>query len=194
MRVKGDYVLMLLQCIVGVFAIALLRFLKRKVRLDIPSVMLVMYAVFLFCAIFLGEVRSFYYHVPYWDTLLHTFSGAALGALGFSIISLLNDSRSSLVSLSPAFVALFAFCFAVTLGAIWEIYEFAADYLFGTNMQKYALETGEALVGQAALFDTMKDVIVDTIGAGTISLIGYLSLKYQKDWLDHFRIKREKVS
>lgn len=58
------------------------------------------------------------------------------------------------VSMSPAFVALFTFCFALAL-----------DVLFQTNMQKYALEGGEALTGQAALQDTMGDLIVDFIGA-----------------------------
>ena len=69
------------------------------------------------------------------------------------------------VSMSPAFVALFTLCFALTLDVLWEIYEFTVDALFQTNMQKYALEGGEALTGQAALQDTMGDLIVDFIGA-----------------------------
>ena len=69
------------------------------------------------------------------------------------------------VSMSPAFVALFTLCFALALDVLWEIYEFTVDALFQTNMQKYALEGGEALTGQAALQDTMGDLIVDFIGA-----------------------------
>ena len=74
------------------------------------------------------------------------------------------------VSMSPAFVALFTFCFALALDVLWEIYEFTVDALFQTNMQKYALEGGEALAGQAALQDTMGDLIVDFIGALGIAI------------------------
>ena len=74
------------------------------------------------------------------------------------------------VSMSPAFAALFTFCFALALDVLWEIYEFTVDALFQTNMQKYALEGGEALTGQAALQDTMGDLIVDFIGALGIAI------------------------
>lgn len=190
-RVKSDYVLMLVQCALGALAMMIPGLLKRKTGLNIPSAMLIMYAVFLYCAIYLGEVRDFYYRVPHWDTILHIFSGAALGALGFSIVSLLNKSGAMTFSLSPVFVALFAFCFALSLGVIWEIYEFTVDRLLHTNMQKYALETGEPLIGEAALMDTMKDLIVDTIGASIMSVIGYISLKYKKGWLERFLVKHK---
>lgn len=189
-RVKSDYILMLMQSILGALAMQIPGLVNRKVRLNIPSVMMIMYAVFLYCAIYLGEVRNFYYNVPHWDTILHTFSGAALGALGFSVVSLLNKSESIAFSLSPAFVAIFAFCFAVSLGVIWEIYEFSMDYFLHTNMQKYSLESGELLIGQAALTDTMKDLIVDAAGALGMSLVGYTSLKYNKGWLERLHVKR----
>lgn len=188
-RVKGDYVLMLLQCIIGVFAMMLPDVLRRRIGLEIPSVMLIIYAVFLYCAIYLGEVRDFYYLVPHWDTILHIFSGSSLGALGFSLISLLNKSATITISLSPEFVALFAFCFALSLGVIWEFYEFGVDYFLHTNMQKYALGNSVPLVGQAALLDTMKDLIVDAAGAFAISVSGYISLKYKKGWLERFQLK-----
>ena len=75
-RSREDYVLMLLQCLLGIAAIVLPLRLIRQKTLQIPRVMLVLYIAFLYCAIFLGEVRSFYYAVPYWDTILHTMSGA----------------------------------------------------------------------------------------------------------------------
>jgi len=191
-RSKSDYVIILIQCILGIIAMIIPKLLKQKAGLNIPSVMLIIYALFLYCGIYLGEVRNYYYRVPHWDTILHAFSGIALGALGFSIISLLNKSKLDYFSLSPGFVALFAFCFAVTLGVIWEINEFAVDFLFGINTQKYALENGDLLIGQAALFDTMKDLIVDSIGALAVSIIGYISLKYKKGWLDKFKITYKK--
>ena len=189
-RVKSDYVLMLLQCIFGVFAILLPGILKRRVGLNIPSAMIVAYAVFLFAAIYLGEVRAFYYRFPNWDAVLHTFSGAALGALGFTLISLMNRSETVTFSLSPFFISLFAFCFAVALGVVWEFYEYAMDILIGTNMQKYALETGEALIGQEALANTMKDLIVDALGAFAISVIGYIYMKSDKKWIERMQLKK----
>ncbi|MEG1686896.1 MAG: hypothetical protein RR022_08705 [Angelakisella sp.] len=191
-RVKGDYVLMLSQCVLGIFGMMLPGFLKKRVNIEIPSTMLVLYAIFLYCAIYLGEVRSFYYNVPHWDTMLHTFSGAMLGALGFSFINLLNRTDKVPVNLSPAFVATFAFCFALALGIAWEIYEFTADSMMGTNMQKFGTEAGELFLGQAALKDTMKDLIVDTIGALVISIIGYISLKYKKGWVEKLLVHRPK--
>jgi hypothetical protein len=188
-RVKSDYALMLLQCLLGAVAMLLPGFLRRRIHLNIPSAMLIIYAVFLYCAIYLGEVRSFYFRFPQWDTMLHTFSGAALGALGFSLIGLLNRSKSVSVNLSPIFVALFAFCFAVSLGVIWEIYEFTADTFLHTNMQKFALINGELLAGRAALADTMKDLIVDTLGAAVMSVVGYFSLKHNTGWLERVQLK-----
>ncbi|MDR0983427.1 MAG: hypothetical protein LBL93_00245 [Ruminococcus sp.] len=187
-RVKGDYVLMLLQCSFGLVAMLLPGYLQNKVRMNIPNAMMIAYAVFLFCAIYLGEVRDFYYVVPHWDVVLHIFSGAGLGALGFSVINLLNKSDTILFSLSNFFVALFAFCFAVTLGTVWEIYEFSVDFFLNTNMQKYALESGKLLVGKKAVVDTMKDLIVDAIGAFTVSATGYIAIRYKKGWFKRILI------
>ena len=191
-RVKGDYVLMLLQCIVGVAAMLLPSLLKRTLNLVIPSKMMLLFAVFLYCAIYLGEVRAFYYNVPHWDTILHTLSGAMLGALGFSVINFLNKTDRVPMNLSPLFVVVFAFCFALALGVVWEIYEFTADALLHTNMQKFALESGEPLVGRDALMDTMKDLIVDTLGALAMSIIGYISLKYKKGWVEKLLLHRQR--
>lgn len=190
-RTRSDYVLMLVQCILGVFALMLPTFVSRKYKVQIPTNMYMLYVIFLYGAIFLGEVRNFYYNVPHWDTILHTFSGAMIGALGFSFVSLMNKEENIPLNLTPFFVAFFAFCFAVTLGVIWEIYEFTFDGILGLNMQKFALEDGTGLIGRAALSDTMKDLVVDAIGAFVMSVIGYISLKYKKGWVEKLLIKKE---
>jgi len=176
-RVKSDYVLMILQCVVGSIIIFLPSSVEYRFKIDIPDIMEILYFIFLFCAIYLGEVQNFYYHIPYWDIILHCFSAAMLGALGFLIVNYLNDSEKIHIELSPFFVALFAFCFAVTCGAIWEIYEFLADGVLGTNMQKFITGEGIVLIGRDAVKDTMEDIIVDAIGALVISVIGYFNLK-----------------
>lgn len=179
-KVRSDYVLMLLQCILGIVVMAIPSIVEKKASIDIPNNMEIMYFIFLYCAIYLGEVRNFYYLIPNWDTILHAFSGAMLGALGFSLVSFLNDSEHTHIDLSPFFVALFAFCFALASGAVWEIYEFLADEILATNMQKYMLADGTILVGHAALMDTMEDFIVDSLSSLAVTIAGYYSIKNKK--------------
>ena len=182
-RIKSDYVLMILQCIGGAIVIFLPAKVEEHFDLHIPDQMEILYFLFLFCAIFLGEVQNFYYKIPFWDMILHGFSAAMIGALGFIIVRYLNDSEKLDLALSPFFVAMFAFCFAMTCGTIWEIYEFTADALLGTNMQKFITAENEVLVGHAALVDTMKDIIVNTVGALFTTTLGYFTLK-KKETVD----------
>ncbi|MHB8063508.1 MAG: hypothetical protein ACYDG2_12905 [Ruminiclostridium sp.] len=189
-KLRSDYVLMLIQCILGMVIMFLPSMLEKRWRIDIPGFMHIVFIIFLYAAIYLGEVRSFYYKVPHWDTVLHTFSGAMIGALGFSIVKLLNDSEKIQINLSPVFIAIFAFSFALAIGALWEIYEFSFDKLLGLNMQKFMYEDGTPMMGSMALADTMKDLIVDALGALATSIIGYISLRYKKGWLENFEVRR----
>jgi len=188
---KSDYVLMLVQCALGLLVLFLPSLLERRLRVEVPDAIEIMYFVFLYAAIYLGEVRSFYYRIPNWDLILHTFSGLMLGALGFSVVNLLNRNRSVAIELSPAFVALFAFLFSVSVGALWEVYEFSVDGLLRTNMQKFAQESGELLSGREALRDTMEDLIVDMLGACCIAVLGFFSLKYKKGWIARTVLPRQ---
>jgi uncharacterized membrane protein YjdF len=97
-----------------------------------------------------------------------------LGALGFVLVDILNKDSKVAVDLSPFFVAAFAFCFALAVGALWEVYEFSFDAVLGLNMQKHTTESGVALVGKTALSDTMKDIIIDALAALVVSVLGYI--------------------
>lgn len=121
--------------------------------------------VFLFAANFLGEIFEFYYIFWWWDIFLHALSGVFLGFAGFIVVFMLNGSPKIGVRLSPFFIAIFSFCFAVSLGVIWEIYEFVMDNFFGMNMQK------------SGLVDTMWDLITDSAGALFAAVTSYLYLK-----------------
>ncbi|MCI5774723.1 MAG: hypothetical protein MR210_09190 [Erysipelotrichaceae bacterium] len=189
--VTGTYSLMLAQCFLGCAAIIAPSYLEKHLKLEIPSHMMIPYVIFLYCAIFLGEVRSFYYNFAYWDMFLHTLSGGMLGMLGFSIVSLLNKTKAVPIDLSPGFVAIFAFCFAITIGVFWEIYEFSFDGFLGMNMQKFMLEDGTQFIGRAALTDTMQDLIVDCIGAFVATSLGYLAMKFDSKWLKNMQLKKE---
>lgn len=179
-RQKSDYVLMLLQCLLGIVAMNLPSFLYKKFHVTIPSNTIIAYLIFLYAAIVLGEVRSFYYRFEHWDTVLHAFSAGMLGSLGFDVVNFLNKSDTIKLQLSPFFVALFAFCFAISIGVLWEIYEFSFDGILGLNMQKFRLEDGTDLIGRLALVDTMDDLIIDCIGAFVTSMIGYFGLLHYK--------------
>ncbi|MDR2343497.1 MAG: hypothetical protein LBD86_03075 [Spirochaetaceae bacterium] len=176
---ERDYGLMLLQCLLGLVVLFLPGLLERRCKVVIENFVYIFFVVFLYSAIILGEVHDFYYKVPHWDTLLHASSGVMLGAIGVSAIDILNSSKKTRLNLSEGFVALFSFFFAVALGAIWEIYEYSMDLFFGFNMQRYRMEDGTQRLGQFALYDTMKDLIVDVLGAAAICIIGYFMLKYK---------------
>ena len=97
-KLRSDYVLMLLQCLLGVIIMFIPSVIEHKLSIDIPNKMEVMYFIFLYCAIYLGEVRNFYYLIPYWDVILHAFSDFMLGALGFSLVCYFNDTDFSILN------------------------------------------------------------------------------------------------
>jgi uncharacterized membrane protein YjdF len=141
--------------------------LGDRLPVDIPAEFQVLAVVFVFAALFLGEVRSWYERIWWWDIGLHTSSGLLLGLVGFLLVYVLNENARVDVHMRPRFVALFAFLFAVAVGAVWEIFEFAMDRLLGANMQK-------PMFGDpSGLTDTMWDLIVDTLGAFAISALGW---------------------
>ncbi|MEI6131618.1 MAG: hypothetical protein WCQ41_02175 [Bacillota bacterium] len=177
---KSNYSLMLIQSILGLVVMFIPSILERRLHLIIPNYMYILYFVFLFCSIYLGEIHNFYYLIPYWDVIMHALSAGMLGSLGFIVCRELSDSSHVGVQLNPIFIAFFAFCFALAVGAIWEIYEYLSDEFLLVNMQKFRLPDGTLLVGHAALADTMKDIIVDALGALIISVIGYFSIRLKK--------------
>ncbi|HDP89548.1 MAG TPA: hypothetical protein ENN42_06275 [Thioalkalivibrio sp.] len=172
--------------VLGIMAIMLSPpIIGRRFRITIPSEFQVLAILFVFAALFLGEIRSYYTRLWWWDIALHTSSGLLLGILGFLLVYVLNESKRVDVHMRPRFVALFAFMFAVTVGVLWEIFEFAMDQLFGTNMQK------PMLGDPSGLTDTMWDLIVDTLGALIISTLGwwYMSRKersFIERWIRKF--------
>ncbi len=179
-KIKSDYALMVAQCTLAIIVMFLPSVLEKRFDFAVPDLMSSLYYAFLFAAVYLGEVRNFYYIFPHWDTVLHTLSGAMLGALGFVVVRVLNESHVKGIRLSPFFVSLFAFCFALSAGAIWEIYEFIVDSALGLNMQKWRLEDGTVLVGMEALKDTMVDLIADALSALVVVTVGYFA--YRRDY------------
>lgn len=103
--------------------------LERNLKVALPTELEIVVVLFLYASVFLGEVHGYYTRYWWWDVLLHTSSGVILGVLGFILVYVLNAERSVKLDLSPGFMALFAFVFAVAAGAVWEIFEFSMDVL-----------------------------------------------------------------
>lgn len=150
-------------------------FLAKRFHLRIPTEFQLLTIGFVFAAVFLGEVHGYYTRFWWWDIALHASSGFLLGIIGFLLVYVLNESEQIDLHMRPGFVAFFAFLFAIGMGALWEIFEFSMDSLFGMNMQK-------PMFGDySGLTDTMWDLIVDAIGGLIISVLGYGYLKTSND-------------
>ena len=111
-------------------------FLDRKFKIDLPNTFEAIIVLFIFSAEILGELNGFYLKISWWDTMLHGLNGFLMAAIGFSMIDILNRSERFKFNASPLFIALVAFCFSMTIGVLWEFFEFFADYFFGMDMQK----------------------------------------------------------
>lgn len=105
-------------------------------KMEFPSMLEIIILLFIFAAEILGEIASFYIHFPYWDTILHTLSGFLCAALGLSLVEILNRDERLKFQLSPLFMAIVAFCFSMTIGVMWEFFEFGMDSIFSLDMQK----------------------------------------------------------
>lgn len=146
-------------------------FLWRTYRIVIPPEFQLISAGFVFLSLFLGSAADFYYRYWWWDVVLHTSSGFLLGIIGFVALFLLNNTDRLPQGMKPSFLCIFGVMFAITLGVVWEIFEFAVDSIApDINMQ--SRETG--------VVDTMQDLIVDTIGAVIVGFMGYAYLKTGK--------------
>jgi hypothetical protein len=139
--------------------------ISHRFKVGFPIEFEIAIIMFIYASLYLGEVRSFYEKFWWWDIFLHTFSAMIMGGIGFSLVYILNKEIHVSLKMSPAFVGLFSFSFALSIGAVWEIFEFGMDRVFHTNMQK------------SGLVDTMTDLMVDTIGALITSYLGYLYMK-----------------
>lgn len=187
--------------------------LSRRLQIELPTTLEIIVLLFIFAAEILGEINSFYIRVPNWDTMLHTLNGFLCAAAGFALVDMLNRNDRFSFKLSPLYLALVAFCFSMTVGVLWEFFEYSADIFLGLDMQKdtviHAIRTVEldptrsnkvialkdiadvivvygdgtqqalGLGGylDVGLNDTMKDLIVNFIGATVFSVIGFFYVK-----------------
>jgi len=110
--------------------------IEKKFKIEIPDFLEIVILLFIFSAEILGELNSFYTKIPMWDNILHTINGFIMGAIGLSLIELLNDTKEINIKLSPIFIAIVSFCFSMTIGVCWEFFEYGMDTSFNLDMQK----------------------------------------------------------
>ena len=115
--------------------------IERRLHVDLPDTLEVIILFFIFAAEILGEIQEYYLKIPGWDTMLHTINGFLFAAIGFSLVNLLNENKNVSLTLSPFYMAVTAFCFSMTIGVLWEFFEWAMDSWFGLDMQKDTILT-----------------------------------------------------
>lgn len=209
MILSGNYESAFL-CVLTLLLFLLPAFVQTKFNVELPTTLEIIVLFFIFAAEILGELADYYVRFPIWDTMLHVTTGFLAAAMGLSLIDLLNRSERFKFELSPFFVALVSFCFSMTIGVLWEFFEFSADVLLATDMQKdmivhqissVALNPSgkndpiviknitETVVNgtplglggylDIGLYDTMKDLMVNFIGAVVFSVFGFFYSKYR---------------
>lgn len=181
---KGNFENVFL-CVLTLFLFTLPSFLERTIRVEIPDTLEIIILLFIFAAEILGEIQAYYIQYPYWDTMLHTLNGFLCAAIGFSLLDILNRNEKLKFSLSPVYLAVVAFCFSMTIGVLWEFFEFSMDQLFLLDMQK---DTVVNSIGSVMLDPTggnhpvsikhITDVIVVTADGAqqSLGLGGYLDI------------------
>lgn len=108
---------------------------KDRLKITLPSTLEIIIYCMIFAGEILGEVNNFFKLIPYWDTILHTIDGFLFAGVGFSLVDLLNNNSNDF-NLSPIYITIVAFCFSMTIGIIWEFFEFSMDRYFNLDMQK----------------------------------------------------------
>ncbi len=111
-------------------------FLQVELKIEFPTTLEIIILIFIFAAEILGEIGSYYTKFPYWDTVLHTLNGFLAAAIGFSLVDILNQEKRDKFSLSPVYMSVVAFCFSMTIGVLWEFFEFGVDTFLHMDMQK----------------------------------------------------------
>ncbi len=169
-------------CVLSLILFLLPSFFETSLNIKIPTVFENIIYLFIFAAEILGEINNYYVRVSGWDTMLHTVNGFLCAAVGFSLIDLLNR-KSEHIELSPFYLATTAFCFSMTVGVVWEFFEFGMDQFFHFDMQKDFIVTAfgsvsidSGTLGVPAQISQITDTVIHTAGGDYIIEGGYLDI------------------
>lgn len=167
-------------CVLTLVMFLIPSFIESKMKIELPSVLEIIIVLFIFSANILGEMASFYEKIPFWDTMLHTLNGFICAGVGFGLIDILNREERINIHLSPIFVCAFSFCFSMTVGAVWEFFEFGMDFFFGMDMQKDTVVNTinsvlltEGNINQITTINGITDTVVN---GQSLDIGGYLDI------------------
>ena len=167
-------------CVLTLVLLLIPSLIQINLKIELPTALEITILVFIFAAEILGEIQSYYIKFPFWDTVLHTINGFLMAAIGFALVDILNRSKKFSIQLSPVFLAIVAFCFSMTIGVIWEFFEYGMDQFFGLDMQKDTVSQGFSSV----LLDPTKsnipvpvqDITEVLVNGRDLGLGGYLDI------------------
>lgn len=171
-------------CVLVLILLGMPLILESKFKVELSPVMEIIIFLFIYAAEILGEVESYYVKVPGWDTALHTMNGFLCAAIGFCLFEMLNRSEDIHIHLSPFFLALVAFCFSMTVGVLWEFFEFSMDQFFHADMQKdFIVQSFQSVTLDSSysniavpVSDIVQTVITKADGTQVVIEGGYLDL------------------
>ena len=172
-------------CGLSLVLLVLPSIISKKMKIVLPSTLEIIILLFVYAAEILGEINSFYVRVPHWDTMLHTINGFLCAAIGFALVDMMNRNDKFSFQLSPLYLAIVSFCFSMTVGVLWEFFEFSGDYFLGMDMQKDTVVNAIHSVNMdATLTNTVVHIrdIADTIlvhsdgSQEALGLGGYLDI------------------
>lgn len=144
-------------------------FIQQNFGIELPSTLEIIILLFIFAAEILGELECYFITFPYWDSMLHITTGFLCAATGFALIDILNRNSRIKFELSPIYVALAAFCFSMTVGVLWEFFEFGMDRIFHMDMQK---DTVVSSITSVMLDPTNKNIPVTIDGITSVTVNG----------------------
>ena len=182
-------------CVYVLVLYVLPQFVENRMNIEIPSVLEIIIFVFVFLAEVLGEIQAYFLKVSFWDTMLHTTAGFLLAAVGFSLVNLLNRNEKIKFQLSPAYLALVAFCFSMTMGVLWEFFEYGADRLLLLDMQKdtvlsqiSTVDLDPTLSNTPVVVSGITDMLLELSDGSTyrVGLGGYLDIGLYDTMADLF--------
>lgn len=123
-------------CVLTLILLIVPSMIQLNLKIELPTTLEIIILLFIFSAEILGEIQEYYIKIQGWDTILHTLNGFLMAAIGFSLVDILNKEERLKFELSPAFMSIVAFCFSMTVGVVWEFFEYGMDTFFGLDMQK----------------------------------------------------------
>ena len=156
--------------------------IQNELTKNLHYFLLLVIALFCLAALVGGELFNAYELFWWWDDMLHALSGLIIGLVGLLSIYYFNARHT--MAISPLFVAVFVFCFAMMAAAVWEVFEFVMDIAFGLNMQRWSMPAGSVVIGVEhqgmGLRDTMSDLITAMLGSFVAATFSYFAYERKK--------------